>query len=292
MTPTIGVIGAGRVGSALGPLLAAAGWQVTSVFSRTPTHAAALAIAVGAAVSEKPADVLAAADLTLLTVPDDAVRPLAEALADAAVPGRAVAHTSGALGADALEALAARGMRTGSLHPAFPFAGGGVSTLKGVSFAVEAADATLRAELLALVEALGGVPLLIPAGGKAQYHAALALASNYTVTLYALAERLLTDLGVAREAADEALNGLLAGTLANLQARGVPDALTGPLVRADHGTLRRHLRALRTADPALANLYRDLARLSLPLAAARGVALDAIERLLEEEGSADALDRT
>ena len=283
MRPALGVIGAGRVGNALARLLAAQGWPITAVYSRTPEHARALAGVVGAETVPDAAAVLGRAELTLLTVPDDAIGPLVPELAASAVPGRAAVHSSGALGVEVLTPLAGRGMRVGSLHPAFPFAGGETPGLTGVFFAVEAADPELRHTLLDMVAALGGQPLLIPAGGKAQYHAALALASNYAVTLFAEAERLLAGLGIIRETADGVLNGLLAGVTANLREQGVPAALTGPLSRADAGTVRLHLRALTAADPELAALYRQLAWRTLPLVRARGLDTGRLEQLLEEE---------
>jgi predicted short-subunit dehydrogenase-like oxidoreductase (DUF2520 family) len=282
MTPTLGIIGAGRVGGALAQGLAAQGWAVVAVASRTPAHAAALAQAVGGRVCADATEVVRAAELTLLTVPDDAIAPIARQLAAHDLPAHALAHTSGALGVEALAPLEARGVRVGSLHPAFPFAGGHPE-LRGVAFAVEATDGGLRAQLLDLVAALGGEPLLIPPGGKAQYHAALCIASNYAVTLYSLAESLLTGLDIPRAAAEHTLNRLLAGTVDNLREQGVPDALTGPLVRADLGTLRLHLRALKGVDPDVAALYLALARHTLPLLTARGVPTDAIETLLKEE---------
>jgi predicted short-subunit dehydrogenase-like oxidoreductase (DUF2520 family) len=133
-----------------------------------------------------------------------------------------------------------------------------------------------------MAAALGGHVLLIPPGGKAVYHAALVLVSNYTVTLYALALRLLVGLEADPAAAAQALNTLLAATTANIAALGVPDALTGPLVRADQGTIAAHLDALARTDADAAQVYRLLARLTLPLAQARGVDTDSIARLLEE----------
>jgi len=291
MKPTLGVIGAGRVGNALARLLAARGWPVVAVYSRTPEHAGALSGAVGAAAEAEAASVLARADLTLLTVPDDALAPLAAQLADSAVAGRAIIHTSGVLGAEALAPLAERSMQTGSLHPAYPFTGGETPDLAGVFFAVEAESPELRHVMLDMVTVLGGQTLLIPAGGKALYHAALTLASNYAVTLAAEAERLLAGLGVPREEAAGAINGLMAGVAVNLRERGIPGALTGPLSRADTGTIRLHQRALMAADPDLAELYVRLARRTLPLARARGLDTGPLEQLLEEE-SAHAPDRT
>lgn len=291
MIASLGVIGAGHVGNALARLLAARGWPVVAVFSRQADDGQALAGAVEAECAPDAASVLARADLTLLTVPDDAIAPLAGQLAEHAVPGHAVIHTSGAHAADALAPLAGRGMRVGSLHPAFPFSGSETPDLAGVFFAVEAEDVSLRRSLLELVAALGGVSLLIPPGGKAQYHAALAMASNFAVTLYAEAERLLMNLGIPREAADGALNGLLEGTAANLRRRGIPEALTGPLSRADAGTVQLHLRALGATDPDLAALYAHLAWRTLPLAEALGTNTSPLVRLLNEE-SAHASDGT
>lgn len=225
------------------------------------------------------------ADLTILAVPDDALELVVTNLAAVRWEGKGVVHTSGVYGASALAPLRSKGAMTGGLHPAFPFADAdtAVEMLPGATFAIEAEDATLHKWLIGLVETLNGRVLEVPPGSKALYHAALVIASNYTVTLYAAAERLLLSMGADRAAADAALNALVGVTVENLRRQGVPDALTGPLVRADVGTLAAHLRALRDADPALEEVYRALARLTYPLVEARGVSLDPIEHLLRQE---------
>ncbi len=181
--------------------------------------------------------------------------------------------------------LAARGVQVGSLHPAYPFADveRSIEGLPGAAFAVEAGDEPLLGWLLGMVAALDGRALLIPPGGKALYHAALCIASNYTVTLYAAAESLLVSLGADGADADQALNALMAATVENVRGQGVPDALTGPLVRADIGTIAAHLRALHGVDETLVAVYRQLARLTYPLLLARGIAPDDIERLLKQD---------
>ena len=263
------MVGAGKVGGTLARLLAARGYVITMIYSRTFAHAEVLAQTVGARAVEALDEI--DADLVLLTVPDDAITATAAGLAG--FTGKAAIHTSGARDVTALASLASRGVQVGSLHPAYPFADveTAISGLPGSTFAVEAQDDPLRSWLFELVAALDGRALAIPPGGKATYHAALVIASNYTVTLYALAESLLTGLGAEQAAADAALDALLAGTMANLKAQGVPDALTGPLVRGDAGTIAAHLAALDALDESLAEVYRRLARLTLPLVRARGL---------------------
>lgn len=284
---SIGFIGAGKVGGTLARLWHNRGYRVGAVYSRTAAHAHELASAVDSEVVSAPEAVVAACDLTLLTVPDDSIEPVAEQLARAgrSLAGKAVVHTSGAHDVRVLEAVAGAGARVGSLHPAYPFADvqTAVQHLPGAAFAVEAEDALLRRWLEELATALDGQVVAISPGSKVLYHAALVFASNYTVTLYALAERLLMSLGAERSAADAALNPLVTATADNLRVQGIPNALTGPISRADVGTVSEHLRALEDVDSDAAALYRQLARMTLPIADERGVSTEGLKRLLSQE---------
>jgi len=86
--------------------------------------------------------------------------------------------------------------------------------------------------------------LEIRSADKPLYHAAAVIVSNYTVALSALAERLALAAGIPAEAAGRIFLPLLEGTWRNLEMRGSTDALTGPIVRGDAGTVRAHLQAL------------------------------------------------
>ena len=108
------------------------------------------------------------------------------------------------------------------------------------------------------------------------------MASNYTVTLHWLAEQLLGTMGDA-DAVQAALGRLMQATVANLQEQGTPAALTGPLVRGDTGTIAAHLDALRDFDPAYAEVYAQLARLTYTMASERGTDVDAIEKILRQD---------
>lgn len=280
--PTLGIIGAGKVGRALARLGTQTGYRVTAVYSRTPAHAEALATQVGARVVAAPGEVVAHADLTLLTVVDDALHSVAVELAQSAVAGKAIMHTSGSRSVDVLAPLAEVGAVIGSLHPSYPFANPDAADLRGVTFAIEAESDELRGWLLELVADLGGAALVVPPGQKALYHAALVFAGNFTITLYAMAAKLLEDMGADETAARGALLGLMSGVVENIRARGIPDALTGPMVRGDMGTVAAHLDALQTT-PEFLEAYTMLARLSFPLLAARGVDVERLDALLRQE---------
>ena len=288
----IGFIGAGKVGTALASLLHARGVDVVAVSGRSMADARRMALAagLGGTAAKERAATLAGADIVFLTVPDDAIAPLCKEIAAEGGwrYGQGVVHCSGALSSEVLQPARDSGALVASFHPlqAFASLSAALDNIPGATFALEG-DPALVAQLDRLVELLGGTALHLRAGEKTLYHAAAAIASNYTVTLAALASDLLVREGVAPDlnTALHYLMPLLKGTVDNLDTLGLPDALTGPLARGDVGTIARHLEALEACAPELAHLYRHLARLTLPLAREKGH-LDSemvrgLERLLE-----------
>jgi predicted short-subunit dehydrogenase-like oxidoreductase (DUF2520 family) len=196
------------------------------------------------------------------------------------VAGRAYVHLSGALGLDALEPLRAAGFAVGSLHPlqAFPSARP-PEVFNGVTFAVDASDEQLLAELEQLARRLGGMPRRVRDQERALYHASATLAGNL-VALAAEAGAGLGALGWTREDAVAALLPLMRGAVDNLAEAGLPWALSGPVRRGDAGTVRRHLSALHGAgDRRLVPLYRILSLAALDLAAEAGLEAESAAEL-------------
>ncbi|MBI1280261.1 MAG: DUF2520 domain-containing protein [Anaerolineaceae bacterium] len=285
MRPTIGFIGAGKVGTVLARLLSARGFAVAAVYSRNRTHAEVLGNSVEAMVAGSIADAASAVDLLFLTVSDDAISSVAEELAKLDLTGKAVVHTSGVHEASILRVPERFGAMVGSLHPIYPFADVGlsISGLPGAVFGLQTQSEVRRGWLEDIVAALDGQILQITDGNKALYHSALVFASNYGVTLYAIAQRLLMQIGADRDASAQAIDTLMSGMLQNLRKQGIPNALTGPLVRGDVVTIESHIQALRTTNPMLADLYIQLAMQTLLLVAARGIDTGLIETILRKK---------
>lgn len=280
--PAIGFIGVGKVAQTLGYLWHVAGYPIVAVYNRDVEKAKKLAHETGAKVTETPNDVVRYAQIVFLTVSDDAIFPLSESLSSQDWHNVGVVHTSGVHSLEVLDPLARAGAWVASLHPAFPFADVETarSALSGTSFAMECDSALLGEWLSRLVSALGGHVLPLPRGQKALYHASLVIASNYTVTLYSVAQSLLRTLGADSATASLALNRLVEVTTHNLLTQGTPNALTGPLTRADIGTIEAHLHAL---PDSVRPLYRALARYTYPMLEARHVPIEGIEALLRKD---------
>ena len=152
----------------------------------------------GVAIRQPP-EVVAAADLVLLTVPDDVLPGLVAGLAatGAALEGRLVAHASGRHGLAVLEPAVRAGALPLALHPVMTFTGrpDDIDRLAGISFGVTAPD-PLRPVAEALVVEMGGEPVFIAEEQRDLYHAALASAANHLVTLVVQAGDLLREAGV------------------------------------------------------------------------------------------------
>ena len=268
---TVGIIGPGRAGVGLALALARAGYLVRLYGRRKRVIPDPLELTVGAADAAPTPAWLAQAGVVILAVRDDAIRPLAEALARGGVrPEHVVLHLSGAQGQEALGPLVPSRAALGSLHPLQTISDPerAPERLKGAWAAVEGMPRALdAAERIA--RALGMRPFRLTGKAKAIYHAGAVFASNYFVVVEAVAQRLLRHAGLSDAEAWQALRPLVEGTLENLLHQQPTDALTGPVVRGDDATIRRHLESL-TKDDAL--LYRALGRVALELAEKRGMA--------------------
>jgi predicted short-subunit dehydrogenase-like oxidoreductase (DUF2520 family) len=281
----VGVVGAGRVGTALAAALRRSGHRIVAVSAVSAASLDRVAAILPGTPVRSPQDVVASADLVLLTVPDDALAGLVSGLAatGSELAGRLVMHASGRHGLAVLEPATRRGALPLALHPVMTFTGrpDDVDRLAGVSFGVTTPE-QLRPVAEVLVMEMGGEPVFIAEEDRDLYHAALAGAANHLVTQVVQAADLLSAAGVAQPS--RMLGPLLGAALDNALRLG-DAALTGPVARGDAETVARHLAALRAAAPEALPAYLALARLTADRALASGMlgAPDA-QRLLEVLG--------
>ncbi len=276
---TVAIIGAGRVGSAVGALLARAGFVISAVAAQTKAAAESARAFTGARHgATDPVRAAAGAGIVFITTPDRAIRDVSEKLAAgrALAAGTIVVHMSGAHSLDLLDAAAAAGAFRAVLHPLQSLASReqGVANLPGSYFRIEA-DAGALNTAQELVTALGGVELKLPgwtqdAGSTMLYHAGAVAVSNYFVALVDYGLKFYEKLGADRTEALRAVLPLIRGTLRNIETVGIPDALTGPIARGDASTVRDHIEAMKARAPELLGLYREMAQQTVAVARDRG----------------------
>jgi predicted short-subunit dehydrogenase-like oxidoreductase (DUF2520 family) len=268
----VGIISAGRVGTALGVAL------------ETAEHVVVACSAISSASRQRaerrlpdtpvrPVDEVAAgAELLILAVPDAELAPLVTGLAatSAVPPGAIVVHTSGANGVALLAPLTEQGCVPLAIHPAMTFTGGDedIERLQGTCFGITAADEIGYAVAQSLVLEIGGEPFRVREDARTLYHAALAHAGNHLVTviadaLVALRAAIAGQELLGQELVGDAPGGLAERVIAPLARAALENtlqrgqaALTGPVARGDAAAVAAHLTALGEVDPQLAEAYR------------------------------------
>jgi predicted short-subunit dehydrogenase-like oxidoreductase (DUF2520 family) len=265
----VAIIGAGRVGTALGVLLERAGHRVVAATGRQASKERARRHLPFTQFHpwEEAAMAAKAARVVILGVPDDLIAEVCSGLAGSVAINRSqiVIHLSGAVGLDALAAARLVGAMPLCLHAlqTFPSVEAGIERLPGCAVAVTAEDDHGFAVGSRLVQDAGAHPFRLADRSKPLYHAAAVFASNYLVAVEAMAEQLFQLAGVPDPA--PLFAPLARSALETMLQDGPIMGLTGPAVRGDARTIEMNLEALSRDAPAAVRPYVVLAQMAAVL---------------------------
>jgi len=270
---SVAIIGAGRIGQAMGRLLTQSRVPIALVAARDPAAARRAVRFIG---EGKPIGLtdpgLLGVSVLLIATSDSAVAEVARELAklgkgSGAWRGKVVLHTCGSLPCTVLRPLKLRGAAIGALHPyqTVPSPQAGVRNLRGCYWALEGDRRALRVARH-WVELLRGVTFSVHPKAKTLYHLSAFIVCPTVVTLMAQAAELLKQAGVPHRISHPMLRQFVAETAKNFADLGPRRALTGPAVRGDWATIRRHVAALRRSAPAFEPVYDSLLQAMLRLA--------------------------
>ncbi len=270
MKPSIALIGPGKVGSAICKRLQLAGYPITAVIGRNGERAKEACSFIGCptTVASVQLTALSTAQIVLLAVPDDQIKPVAQCLlAETKLsPQTTMVHFSGLHPAEIMCQNSTTAVLL-SLHPQLPFANRLIAfdKLAQCPCALESNDKNALVLGRQLVDAIGGKHFTIASDKKKLYHAAACIASNYLVTLLASAQDLLVKCDIEKDQIVPLLLPLVQASLDNVHQLGSEQGLTGPIVRGDIGTVAKHLEALQNNAPELLPLYQQMGKLTTAL---------------------------
>ena len=288
--PSLTVIGAGRLGTAMAIALSSVGYPIHALVSRRRARLKQTARLLDETVSLRILEELReVGQVVLITTPDDQLSSVTRHLSTLNANEhrtRVALHTSGALSSKVLSPLSDRGWRVGSIHPLVSVSEpeAGAKSLTSAFWCLEGDRQALQ-QARNIVKDLRGHSFSIEASAKPLYHAAAVMSSGNVMALFDTALDMLERAGLKRDRAHEVLIPLLQSTMANLIKSSPSQALTGTFSRGDVSTVERHLKTLAGKQLRDAReLYRLLGRKSLALAEEKGVdkvAARKISKLLE-----------
>jgi predicted short-subunit dehydrogenase-like oxidoreductase (DUF2520 family) len=259
---TIAIVGPGNLGTALALSLDDAGYRVQEIIyrrgGRSVKRARSLARRVHARAETLESSRLEA-DLLWLCVGDRQIAAVAQGLTSRRDwHGKVVFHSSGALLSDELSSLRECGAAVASVHPLMTFVRGARAVLKDVPCAIEGDGRAVKAAR-SIVRDLGAQAFAIERGKKAAHHAWAAFTSPLIIAVLVTGEEVAQLAGQTTKEARRRMMPIVKQTIANYEKLGAAGAFSGPILRGDVETVRKHLAVLRKL-PAARGAYVALAQ--------------------------------
>lgn len=207
---SVGIIGAGPVGTVLGQALAAAGHFIVGIATTDEKNIErAETLLPDVPVKPLPA-ILEEADLVLLAIPADQIAPTVNGIAQNSMwrSGQLVAHTAGEHGYNILGSATAQGVIPLAIHPAMTFTGTSIdlARIRESYFAVAAPVVALPIAQALVIE-MGAEPLVISEANRNKYFEAVSVANQFSAMVVNQAIGLLEEIGV------EDARGVIAPTI-------------------------------------------------------------------------------
>ncbi len=258
MKKTIGIIGAGKLGSSLIYNFKKTGCTISGITCQPEQ----LTVSIAKKFKVKPfsdnIDLVKNSDIIFLTVPDAIIADVFAQITPVA-KNKIIFHCSGALASSSIEEN--MNINLGSFHPLQTFARYNTS-FKNIYIAI---DGNKKVQNLAksLANMLGAQTIAIPSQDRALYHAAACIASNHLVTLLAVVEQIFTNWSDDKDAAKNIFLPLVQASIKNFSQLESKNALTGPIARGDNITIKKHLAVL---PDDLLDFYKIMSLQTLKLA--------------------------
>lgn len=243
------IIGAGNLATIIGKALYNAGHDIVQVYSKTMEHASQLADKVGGAPITNTDNLNSEADVYMVSIADAALAELIPKICQGKAH-KLFIHTAGSVPMDIFKGMA---LHYGVLYPLQTFSKERSLQLKDVPCFLEANDAFAEARLKQLVESVFENIFFLSSEKRKQLHLAAVFACNFANHCYAIADRIVSEIGVPFSV----LLPLINETAAKVNEFSPIDAQTGPAVRFDQNVIRMQAALLKN-NPMLKDIYERM----------------------------------
>ncbi len=229
--------------------LYAQGHRIECIWSRTNENARKLASTVGSIGTSESSELPRKADFFLLAVPDDAIADVATQFPDC---HGIWLHTAGSISIDVFRDLFPA---YGVLYPLQSLSHDHPMRLGHIPFLVEGSSKEISKKVYALAESISGMVEEADSASRRIVHLAAVFANNFSNHMVHIAQEILKEQNMPVSMLDP----LLAETFQKIQSIGAREAQTGPAVRNDQITMKRHIDLLKS-HPEWEKMYTFISR--------------------------------
>jgi len=241
------IIGSGNTAAILGRKFKRAGHEILQVVSRNASAASELAYEWNTESANYLTLLNKTADVYIVAVSDNAVKEIA---AELKLPGKVVAHTAAAVPADVLKSVTEH---YGVFYPLQSLRKE-MDRLPDIPVYVDGHDNVSQRMLQQLALSVSNYPP-VEAGDdqRLKLHVAAVIVNNFVNHLFVLAEEYCKREGIEFSQ----LIPLIDETISRIKEISPREAQTGPAIRHDENTIKKHLDVL-AAHPELKKIYLTL----------------------------------
>jgi predicted short-subunit dehydrogenase-like oxidoreductase (DUF2520 family) len=243
----ISFAGAGRVASTLSRKIYESGFNIESIVSLSEENGQQLATSCGARWSSDLQFPLSSG-LIIVSVPDHALENVLEKLT--CNPEALVVHTAGSIG---LDVFPDHIKHKGVFYPLQTFSKGRTVDFKDLPLLLETSDIKSLTILEELALSIGARTYKVDTEQRIMLHLAAVFICNFTNHMLTEGKQIAVKAGIPFEI----LYPLLRETISKSIDIGPENSQTGPAVRNDRNTIKKHLELL-SFSPELQNIYREI----------------------------------
>lgn len=229
------ILGAGNVSYHISRHLYLAGHRISCIWSRDIEKAKRVAATSGSVAISDPAELPADADFYILAVSDRAIEEVAELFSG----GSGIwLHTAGAV---PMDSLAGDFEAYGVLYPLQTLSLERELSLADTPFLVEGSSPELSQKVRLLTASISNRVVEMDSSGRLKMHLAAVFANNFSNHMIAVAKQIVEEKG------DDfsLLEPLIRETFVKIAEAGPERSRTGPALRGDEETMKKHLLLLK-----------------------------------------------
>ncbi|HOJ87730.1 MAG TPA: DUF2520 domain-containing protein [Pseudothermotoga sp.] len=255
----INIVGTSKVSLVLSKILVEKGFKMGYVVSRSRQRATAFVRKLSQGIPITYDEDFLLKDIVFISVPDGVIDLVYSNIKTRLSDDVNIYHFSGFLTSYIFEDADRFGWGRGSIHPNLSFADEKIA-LKSIHRCCFGIEGNEKGLSLArnIVQQISNCWIEIPVQAKMAYHLAAVLASNFSVGLAYLAQRLYDLYGL--DGFEKIIPTLMLNTSRNVSKLGVKDSLTGPVARGDWVVVEKEQELFEKCFAKYKDLYANMVR--------------------------------
>ncbi len=239
------LVGAGNVATHLGTAFYKNGIIIKNVWSKNIENASTLSKKINSKFSNKLTDICNEKAIFLICVPDNAIQEIAKTISN---KNSVIIHTSGSTN---ISVLNCNSTNYGVLYPLQTFSKTDTNiNFKEIPIFIESSNNKVNELLINLCITIGSKSIYSNSEQRLKIHISAVFANNFVNHMMAIAY----ELSIKNNIDFELLKPLISKTFEKLKIANPKELQTGPAIRNDSETIKKHLISLSN-NPDFAKIY-------------------------------------